>query len=366
MTVPTRTSANTNASADINDLQTQITSNTSNVTSLKNEQPNAPYNMIIDGDFNKWRIATTISADGYSADMWYFDLGAATGSFFRNSHATSNSKPVYATMQITGSGSATSIYQTLDGNKFSGKTISVFLELKDSGAPTGLSIDILSTGVEGLIVSSSAITGFTGDWKWFRKDIVVPTYDADTEFKIINDAIETYQVSINKVRVIEKPDNLPDDTIPEWIKQDEDPLKTIDLINYNVVESFGSSPSAPYENDSHRHLRTIQVVLGGNAYVADDIITVRAPYAMTLSEVKLGVATAPTGASLDVDVRYHATDPTSATTILSSDVSIAASAYSGTATPSTTAIAKGGFFVIDVNQIGSTLPGTGLIIEIKE
>jgi hypothetical protein len=112
--------------------------------------------------------------------------------------------------------------------------------------------------------------------------------------------------------------------------------------------------------------RSIMMVLDGNAYVADDIITVRVPYAMTLTEVLLGVATAPTGASLNVDVRYHATDPTSAVTILSSDVTIAASAFSGTATPSTTSLAENGFLVVDINQIGSTLPGTGLIIEVKE
>lgn len=109
---------------------------------------------------------------------------------------------------------------------------------------------------------------------------------------------------------------------------------------------------------------SIQVLLQGNAYTGTGIIKIRSG-ARTISKVRLGAGTPPTGSSVTVDVNYHATDPDSATSIFSSLPSIAATAHTGESTSlSTTSIADGGWFVIDIDAVGSTTPGTDITIEI--
>lgn len=85
----------------------------------------------------------------------------------------------------------------------------------------------------------------------------------------------------------------------------------------------------------------------------------RMPYAMTLSAVRASVTTAPTGASLIVDINE------SGTTILSTALSIDATEKTSTtaATPaviSDTALADDAEITIDIDQVGSTIPGAGL------
>jgi len=88
-------------------------------------------------------------------------------------------------------------------------------------------------------------------------------------------------------------------------------------------------------------------------------ITFRMPYAMTLSEVRASVGTAPTGANLIVDINE------SGTTILSTKLSIDATEKTSTTatTPpviSDTALADDAEITIDIDQIGSTIAGAGL------
>lgn len=111
---------------------------------------------------------------------------------------------------------------------------------------------------------------------------------------------------------------------------------------------------------------TIQVLIGGNLYTGTDIlgVAIRTP-AMTVTKVRLGARTAPTGSVVTVDLNYHATDPDSAATIFSSNPSIAATAHTGESTSfSTSTFADGGFLLIDIDAVGSSTPGTGLTIEI--
>lgn len=85
----------------------------------------------------------------------------------------------------------------------------------------------------------------------------------------------------------------------------------------------------------------------------------RMPYAFTLSEVRASVNTAPTGASLVVDINEGGS------TILSTKLSIDATETTSTtaATPpviSDTALADDAEISIDIDQIGSTIAGAGL------
>lgn len=88
-------------------------------------------------------------------------------------------------------------------------------------------------------------------------------------------------------------------------------------------------------------------------------ITFRSPRAFTLTDVRISVNTAPTGATLTVDVNE------AGTTVLSTKVTIDASEKTSTtaATPpviSDSAIADDAELTIDIDQIGSTVAGKGL------
>jgi hypothetical protein len=90
-------------------------------------------------------------------------------------------------------------------------------------------------------------------------------------------------------------------------------------------------------------------------------LTLRAPAAFTLTEVRASVTTAPTGSTLIVDVNE------AGTSLLSTKISIDVSEKTSTtaATPaviSDSAIADDAELTIDIDQIGSTIAGAGLKI----
>lgn len=89
----------------------------------------------------------------------------------------------------------------------------------------------------------------------------------------------------------------------------------------------------------------------------------RMPYAMTLSEVRASVNTAPVGSTLIVDINEGDTP----TTILSTKLSIDAGEKTSEtadvpAVISDTALADDSLLTIDIDQIGSSTPGKGLKI----
>lgn len=88
-------------------------------------------------------------------------------------------------------------------------------------------------------------------------------------------------------------------------------------------------------------------------------VTFRVPYAFTLSEVRSSATTAPAGAALVVDINEGGS------TILSTKLSIDAGEKTSTtaATPpviSDTALADDAEITIDIDQVGSSVAGTGL------
>ena len=98
---------------------------------------------------------------------------------------------------------------------------------------------------------------------------------------------------------------------------------------------------------------TTDLTTGGAA------VTFRMPFAMTVSEVRASVTTAPTGATIQVDVNEGGVS------IFSTPVTIDVSEFTSTtaATPaviSDTALADDAEMTIDIDQIGSTVAGTGL------
>lgn len=90
-------------------------------------------------------------------------------------------------------------------------------------------------------------------------------------------------------------------------------------------------------------------------------LTIRAPSAFTLTAVRASVSTAPTGATIIVDVNE------AGTSVLSTKLSIDATEKTSTtaataAVISDSAIADDAELTIDIDQIGSTIAGAGLKI----
>jgi len=92
-------------------------------------------------------------------------------------------------------------------------------------------------------------------------------------------------------------------------------------------------------------------------------VTIRAPFAFTLTDVRASVTTAPTGSVLTVDINE------TATTILSTKLTIDISEKTSTtaATPaviSDSAIADDAEITIDIDTVGSTIAGAGLKVQL--
>lgn len=229
---------------------TNISNNDADILALETEQPTGFKNLIIDGDFNHNQSGVTSQsqADGEvykTLDVWQPYWGSALGTFSIESHPSTNSKPNYLRYSITSGTSFLRIKEFLKGNSFSNKTLSVFMRCKyQTSAPTGL-VAYIKDSAGTTFGSSSIITGITDSWGWVRRDITVTAFSSSyQEFRLMNTPNETWDLDIDKIRVIETPANLPADVIPEWIKQDEDPLETLPLVQSYYYMNASTQDSA--------------------------------------------------------------------------------------------------------------------------
>jgi hypothetical protein len=87
------------------------------------------------------------------------------------------------------------------------------------------------------------------------------------------------------------------------------------------------------------------------------------PFSVTLQTVGIAVDTAPTGASLIVDVNKNGT--TVFTTQANRPTITASGFASADMTPNTTAMATTDYLTIDIDQIGSTIAGADLTVFVK-
>lgn len=83
----------------------------------------------------------------------------------------------------------------------------------------------------------------------------------------------------------------------------------------------------------------------------------------TLSDYRVSVGTAPTGASLIVDINKNGT---TIFTTQANRPTIAASGFLGSTTaPAVTTFAAGDYITIDVDQVGSTVAGADLVVVLR-
>lgn len=128
----------------------------------------------------------------------------------------------------------------------------------------------------------------------------------------------------------------------------------------SAVKSYVDNQISAIENPNHQTILTVS----GSLTVASNPLRVynKLGVSQTISEVFIAVNTAPTGANVIVDVNKNGT------TIFTNQANrpeIAASAN----TDSTVSIdvatwAAGEYLTIDVDQIGSALPGSDLVVHI--
>lgn len=141
----------------------------------------------------------------------------------------------------------------------------------------------------------------------------------------------------------------------------------LDFVDEDNMSS-DSATAVPSQQSVKKYVDDLEVPLG--ITVSDETTalttgtaktTFRMPYAMTLTDVRASVTTAPTGAALTVDINEGGT------TILSTKLTIDAGEKTSTtaATPaviSDSALADDAEITIDIDQIGSTVAGAGLKI----
>jgi hypothetical protein len=136
-----------------------------------------------------------------------------------------------------------------------------------------------------------------------------------------------------------------------WVFQGEE----YGWVNVTEISSSGGSSSAPVPAE-------LLFACSGEAEeltVGTDKVTFRMPYAMTLTGVKASVNSAPTGSELIIDIEADGTS------IFSTPLSIDADAETSVGATVTAVIATANLaddtkISVDITQVGSTLPGTGL------
>lgn len=101
----------------------------------------------------------------------------------------------------------------------------------------------------------------------------------------------------------------------------------------------------------------------GEIAVGAGLVRFPFPFVATLVSVTAGIATPPTGAALIVDVHRNGT------TIFSTQanrptIAAGANATAAAPTPNTTAMAVGDYLTVDIDQVGSTVPGSNLTVQI--
>jgi hypothetical protein len=180
----------------------------------------------IDGDLTFWIEGTSISAEGFGAlTMWALVLSGATATLSRQDTAANTSKPYFARIVCTAADDFCGIVQTLEGNFVSNKTIAVFIEAKyTTNAPTSMRFDVANTALS-ISYGNDTASGFTTNFEWYRFDITVTANDQiDLSYALRNPNNETWDLDINKIRIIETND-LSTGIVPDWIKEDEDSIK---------------------------------------------------------------------------------------------------------------------------------------------
>jgi len=126
--------------------------------------------------------------------------------------------------------------------------------------------------------------------------------------------------------------------------------------NASIAATVAAVPSKATE-------QVVTFVKSGDLVTGTGTFRFYAQYALTLVEMEISVATAPTGAAILVDLNKNGTTVFSTQ---SNRPTVAISGFVGTTTTfNTTTLADGDYLTVDIDQIGSTVAGADLIVAIR-
>lgn len=224
----------------------------------------------------------------------------------------------------------------------------------------GLEADLPTTGLAAgdVYVTSDTFKAYTriDDLNWGATDLIPSQFISD----ILNTIL--YQFSTTLIELCRIPENKLKISIDDT---------TEDYLNPKITlgNALSKSITSPGANEGLKFETILPIQVAGSDETSDltigtSKITFRMPFAMTLTEVRASVSTAPTGSTLIVDINE------SGTSVLSTKLSIDAGEKTSTTatTPaviSDSALADDAEITIDIDQIGSTIAGAGLKILLK-
>lgn len=121
---------------------------------------------------------------------------------------------------------------------------------------------------------------------------------------------------------------------------------------------------------AHNKGQFLTVGQSGSLAVGVGVTRFPFPFAVTLLGARMIVPTAPTGASIIVDINKGLAGANTWTTIYTTQANrptIAAAAHDSGAivAPNVTAMAQFDYLVFDIDQVGSTIPGSDLVIVVE-
>jgi len=225
------------------------------IDSKKNNDDGMGRNLIIDGDFNHNQMGGTgRTSNGYVIDTWYQSiLSGTTVSSAVAKEIDSNIDKNKITLTLTSS--QFSFQNRLKGcHLHTGKNLSFFVKISSTGGLSDLGANFgqnFGSGGSATVQTTSALQNISASTteEWFRFDLTVPSISGKTigidNFSQIYMASRTTQssdIAFHKIRVIETPANLPSGVIPDWIKEEEDPLETkLKVLSYYWQPIQGSN-----------------------------------------------------------------------------------------------------------------------------
>jgi hypothetical protein len=210
-------------------------------------------NYLLDGDLTFWDYGTNFNTPaytGYGPNMWYLDFAGTSSAFTRNNLYDSNIAKYYANFFKQSTGLGGSFGQKIkDATILSGKNVSAFILLRSASGVEDFRFQIImdKNGTTQTTTSTGQEIPNDNTWRWYRFDIANPTItgtinaDNFTHLLFYNDHNQQYFLDIQKARVIETPIDLPDGAIPEWIKEDEDPLIVKPKVKQYAFRMLGDS-----------------------------------------------------------------------------------------------------------------------------
>lgn len=234
---------------------------------LKEEAPGFN-NMIIDGGLrSNQQSGTGRSTDGYIIDMHKQSSTVGTLTSVVSSDfvgIVSSGEANLNKNKIAYSLASSDMYHFQDLKDVStnaGKTICMFANISSTSGISDIKArhgQIFGSGGSSTVITNGSTINIpiSTSRTWFRlPDIAIPSISGKiigannyVSYQIATSTAQTKDITIHDWVVIEKPTNIPDNVIPEWIKQDEDAtlnkdrvLPYLEKIAGGTVEYIGNA-----------------------------------------------------------------------------------------------------------------------------